>query len=102
MELKSKMDIQSSEPRLLERRPNKSLTEERLNVENAYRITERLAFPRLIGSEGEEKAIMIIVDEFEKAGVNQIHKDKFKTSFFTWIIIRHMFFPIVISYPNEP
>ena len=95
MELKSKMDIQPLE-RVSEKRSKKILTEDKLNEENAYRITEKLAFPRLIGSEGEEKAIQIIVDEFEKAGVNPIHRDEFKTSFYTWIIIRYMFFPIGI------
>ena len=35
---------------------------------NAYRITERLAFPRLTGSDGEPKALGILVEEFKKAG----------------------------------
>jgi hypothetical protein len=62
--------------------------------ENAYRITERLAFPRLIGSEGEKKAIDIVLDEFRKAGYDSIHRDKFATSFYVWRAIRFLFLPI--------
>ncbi|MFX0043646.1 MAG: M28 family peptidase [Candidatus Hodarchaeota archaeon] len=62
--------------------------------DNAYRITERLAFPRLIGSEGEKKAIDIVLDEFRKAGYDSIHRDKFNTSFYVWRAIRFLFLPI--------
>jgi len=65
-----------------------------VNEDNAYRVTERLAFPRLIGSEGEKKAIEAVLDEFRKAGYESIHRDKFKTSFYNWIAIRLLFLPI--------
>ena len=65
-----------------------------VNGDNAYRITERLAFPRLIGSEGEKKAIEVVLDEFRKAGYESIHREKFKTSFYVWIAIRLLFLPI--------
>lgn len=65
-----------------------------VNGDNAYRITERLVFPRLIGSEGEKKAIEVVLDEFRKAGYESIHRDKFKTSFYNWIAIRLLFLPI--------
>ncbi|MFX1567479.1 MAG: M28 family metallopeptidase [Promethearchaeota archaeon] len=67
------------------------ISDENPNIENAYRITERLAFPRLIGTEGERKASEIVVDEFKKAGYNAISRDKFKTSFYKWIIVRLIF-----------
>ena len=88
MVLGSKMDIQKLESKI----PKKSITDIELDVENAYRITEKLAFPRLIGSEGEKKAIEIILEEFGKAGFNAIHRDKFETSFYIWIVLRYMFF----------
>ncbi|MFX0105826.1 MAG: M28 family metallopeptidase [Candidatus Hodarchaeota archaeon] len=66
-------------------------TEKNLNVDNVYRITERLAFPRLTGSEGEKKAIKILLDEFRKAGYNSITQQKFKTSFYNWIFSRYIF-----------
>ena len=65
-----------------------------VNGDNAYRINERLAFPRLIGSEGEKKAIEVVLKEFRKAGYESIHRDKFKTSFYNWIAIRLLFLPI--------
>ncbi len=65
-----------------------------VNGDNAYRITERLAFPRLIGSEGEKKANEVVLDEFRKAGYESIHREKFKTSFYNWIAIRLLFLPI--------
>ncbi|MHA1148648.1 MAG: M28 family metallopeptidase [Promethearchaeota archaeon] len=61
---------------------------------NAYRITERLAFPRLTGSEGEPKAIEILVEEFRKAGYNEVKEEKFLTSFRNWIMARYVFFPL--------
>ncbi|MFX1554837.1 MAG: M28 family metallopeptidase [Promethearchaeota archaeon] len=66
-------------------------TEKNLNVDNAYRITDRLAFPRLIGSEGEKEAIKIVLDEFRKAGYNSISQQKFKTSFHNWTFSRYIF-----------
>ena len=92
MVLASKMNIQKLESK----KPKKSITDLELDVENAYRITEKLAFPRLIGSEGEKKAIEIILEEFDKAGFNLIHRDKFKTSFYNWTVLRYIFFPIGI------
>ena len=60
---------------------------------NAYRITERLSFPRLVGSEGEQKAIKVVVDEFEKAGL-EVKRESFETSFFSWTMARYIFFPL--------
>ena len=65
-----------------------------INENNAYEITERLAFPRLIGSEGEQKAIEVVVDEFKKAGYHDIQREKFKTSFLNWIFARYVFIPL--------
>ena len=65
-----------------------------IDENNAYRITGRLAFPRLIGSEGEKKAIEVVVDEFRKAGYDNIQREKFKTSFANWIYARYIFFPL--------
>ncbi len=59
----------------------------------AYDIAKKLAFPRLIGSEGEKKAIELVVEEFQKVGYDLIHREKFKTSFRSWIIVRYMFLP---------
>ncbi|TFG05446.1 MAG: hypothetical protein EU539_09320, partial [Promethearchaeota archaeon] len=61
------------------------------DVNNAYRITERLAFPRLIGSEGEIRARQIVAEEFKKAGYEDVILEKFKTSFYNWIFIRFVF-----------
>jgi len=60
---------------------------------NAYRITERLSFPRLVGSEGEPKAIKVVVDEFEKVGL-EAKRESFETSFFSWTMARYIFFPL--------
>ncbi|MHA1490870.1 MAG: M28 family metallopeptidase [Promethearchaeota archaeon] len=59
----------------------------------AYEITEKLAFPRLIGSKGEKKAIEIVINEFKKAGYETIHREKFKTSFYNWTFARYIFIP---------
>ena len=50
----------------------------------AYEITKRLSFPRLVGSEGEKKAIKVLVDEFEKIGYNTVNREKFETSLYIW------------------
>ncbi|MBA7707777.1 hypothetical protein ES703_116659 [subsurface metagenome] len=62
-----------------------------IEVDNAYRITERLAFPRLIGSEGEKKAIEIVVEEFKNAGYESINRHEFMTSFNNLIYSRYIF-----------
>lgn len=64
-----------------------------IDEENAYRITERLSFPRLVGSEGEKKAIETVIDEFQNAGY-EANRETFETSFFNWIIVRFIFFPL--------
>ncbi|MBD3254416.1 MAG: M28 family peptidase, partial [Candidatus Lokiarchaeota archaeon] len=66
------------------------------NEKNAYNIAKRLAFPRLVGSEGERKAIKIVVDEFKKAGFNreQINRESFKTSYYNWKFVRFVFIPL--------
>ena len=53
-----------------------------LNVDNVYRITEKIAFPRLVGSAGEKKAIKIVVDEFKRAGYDSVNRDDFMTSLY--------------------
>ena len=50
-----------------------------INQENVYVIAEKLAFPCLVGSEGEKRANQIVIDEFNKAGFNNVNQDKFKT-----------------------
>ena len=62
-----------------------------IEVDNAYRITERLAFPRLIGSEGEKKAIETVVEEFKNAGYESINRHEFRTSFHNFIYLRYIF-----------
>ena len=62
-----------------------------LNENNAYRITERLCFPRLAGSLGEKKAVSIIEEEFKKAGYTQVEREKFKTSLYTWKLAEYFF-----------
>ncbi|MFX1419579.1 MAG: M28 family metallopeptidase [Promethearchaeota archaeon] len=69
----------------------KVTSEKKLNEDNAYRITERLAFPRLTGSEGDKKAREIIVEEFKNVGYNPIYRDKFITSSYNWNFVRMMF-----------
>jgi len=87
MILKSKMNLEE-----LKTKTGKEKNSENLpNEENVYRITERLAFPRLIGSEGEKRAREIVVEEFEKVGYNPIFRDEFKTSFYNMILIRFIF-----------
>lgn len=67
-----------------------------IDENNAYRITERLAFPRLTGSEGEPKAIEVVIDEFKKAGYDDVKEEKFMTSFSNWIMARYVFFALAI------
>ncbi len=86
------MDIQKLESKI----PKKSITNMELDVENAYRITEKLAFPRLIGSEGEKKAIKVILEELKAGGFEHIYREKFYTSFYNWILLRYMFIPLGI------
>ena len=62
-----------------------------LDENNAYRITERLCFPRLSGSEGEERAVNIIEEEFKEAGYAQIKREPFKTSLYTWKLAEYFF-----------
>ncbi|MFX1378770.1 MAG: M28 family metallopeptidase [Promethearchaeota archaeon] len=87
MILKSKMNPKELNEKVKEKR----FTDNKLDADNAYKITERLAFPRLVGSEGERKAVKIVTDEFKKAGYNQIYKESFKTSFYVWNILRYAF-----------
>ena len=75
----------------------------------AYEITKRLSFPRLVGSEGEKKAIKVVVDEFEKVGYNTINREKFKTSLYNWkrseilfLTTGILFIVLAISYYTIP
>ncbi len=70
---------------------DKNNTDTKFDVDNVYRITKSLAFPRLIGSEGEKKAIEIVVNEFKEAGYDPIFRETFITSFYNWIFIRFIF-----------
>lgn len=62
-----------------------------VNVDNAYRITKRISFPRLVGSAGEKEAIKIVVDEFKNAGYHSINQDPFRTSLYIWIFVKYIF-----------
>ncbi|MFX1376548.1 MAG: M28 family metallopeptidase [Promethearchaeota archaeon] len=64
---------------------------ELIDINNAYKITEKLAFPRLVGSEGEIKAIKAVVNEYKKAGYSSIYRQKFMTSFHNFIYSRYIF-----------
>ncbi|MFX1391662.1 MAG: hypothetical protein ACFE9Z_16475, partial [Promethearchaeota archaeon] len=85
--LKTEMDADDLETRIIDSRK----VEKELYETNIYQFTEKLAFPRLIGSEGEKKAREIVVDEFKSLGFDPIYRDKFKTSFYNWIFIRLIF-----------
>ena len=62
-----------------------------LDEQNTYRITERLCFPRFAGSEGEKRAVSIIMEEFNKAGYSQIKREQFKTSLYNWKFAEYFF-----------
>jgi hypothetical protein len=85
--LKSKMDTDELKTRMIE----SGKLEKELYENNVYQITEKLAFPRIIGSEGEKKAREIVVDEFKKLGFNSVYRDKFRTSLYNLIFIRLIF-----------
>lgn len=70
--------------------------DKKLGVDRAYQITKRLTFPRLVGSDGEKKALEIVLDEFKKVGYNPIYRDSFKTSFYNLIVLRYAFIPMGI------
>jgi hypothetical protein len=89
MILKSKMNLQELNKKIID----KAFSDKKIDVDNVYRITERLAFPRLVGSDGEKKAIDIVSEEFKKAGYNPIYKENFKTSYYIWTVLRYAFIP---------
>ncbi|MHA1145248.1 MAG: M28 family metallopeptidase [Candidatus Helarchaeota archaeon] len=60
-----------------------------IDVENAFRITEQIAFPRLVGSEGEKKAQSLIKKEFEKICYTPV-SETFQTDFSNWIMARYL------------
>ena len=62
-----------------------------IDENNAYEITEKLSFPRLSGSDGEKKAINIILEEFKKAGYDDVKREPFKTSLYTWKLAEYFF-----------
>ena len=64
-----------------------------INVENARKITRKLAFPRLTGTDGEKKAIKLVKEEFNNIGIEPL-SDEFTTSFTSWILARYIFFPV--------
>ena len=61
------------------------------SIDNIYEITKKLAFPRLVGSDGEIKAREIVIDEFKKAGYDKVEQDPFITSFHIWTLTRYIF-----------
>ena len=61
---------------------------------NAYEITKKLAFPRLVGTEGYKKAVGIVEEEFQRAGYDSVNREKFKTSLYSWNLSRWAFLPI--------
>ena len=69
-----------------------------VNEKNAYNITKRLAFPRLVGTTGEKEAINIVEDEFKKAGYDSVIREEFKTSLYGWIVARWVFIPIGVLF----
>ncbi|UCC18677.1 MAG: M28 family peptidase [Promethearchaeota archaeon] len=85
------MNSNMHEKELKNRSIKKETSEKMLDEDNAYRVTKRLAFPRLTGSEGDKKAREIILEEFENAGYNLIYRDKFMTSSYNWNFVRMMF-----------
>lgn len=63
--------------------------------ENAYKFTEKISFPRLIGSDGWLKARDIIKKEFESYGY-EIETQKFKSSMFvTNVLLRVLMIPLL-------
>ena len=62
-----------------------------IDENNAYEITEKLSFPRLSGSDGEKKALNIILEEFKKNGYDDVKREPFKTSLFTWKLAEYFF-----------
>ncbi|MFX1572806.1 MAG: M28 family metallopeptidase [Promethearchaeota archaeon] len=88
------MDVKPEKDNLDRKQINQKDHQMTINQENVYAIAEKLAFPRLVGSEGEKRANQIVLDEFNKAGFNIVNQDKFKTSFYNWIVLRYAFFPI--------
>jgi hypothetical protein len=62
-----------------------------IDENNAYEITKKLSFPRLAGSDGEKKAINIILEEFKKAGYDDVERESFKTSLFNWKLAEYFF-----------
>ncbi len=67
-----------------------------IDKNRAYDFTARLSFPRLVGTEGEKKAVDLIVKEFNAAGYADVVKEPFKTSFANWVFTRYIFVPIGI------
>ena len=62
-----------------------------IDENTAYEITKKLSFPRLAGSDGEKKAINIILEEFIKAGYDDVEREPFKTSLFNWKLAEYFF-----------
>ena len=64
-----------------------------VNENYAYEVTEKISFPRLVGTEGEMKAREMVAKEFEKIGYKPI-REKFMTSFHNWVVAQYAFIPI--------
>ena len=67
--------------------------------ENAYNFTEKISFPRLIGTEGWLKARKMIKDEFKSFGYEDkdIQTQDFKSSLYvTNVLLRVLMIPILV------
>ncbi|MFX0145617.1 MAG: M28 family peptidase, partial [Candidatus Hodarchaeota archaeon] len=92
MILNSKMNLQELNKKV----SDQAFSDKNFDVDSVYEITARLAFPRLVGSDGEKKAIKVVSEEFKNAGYNPIYKDDFQTSLFVWVVLRYAFIPTSI------
>ncbi len=63
------------------------------NAMNAYEFTKKLAFPRLVGTDGEKKAQEIIENELKVIG-NPYHSEELKCSKFVINIIFRIVMPL--------
>ncbi|MHA1271099.1 MAG: M28 family peptidase [Candidatus Helarchaeota archaeon] len=77
---------QTQDLEIINRQNSQGIVDEK----NAYNIAVKLSFPRLIGSEGEKKAIKLVKEQFQKIGYEPL-EEIFETSFSNWKMIRYLF-----------
>ena len=68
----------------------------------AYKITQKLAFPRMTGTDGAFKAAEIIESELRDIGYSKIYKEKFKSTIINWIIYKYFFIYIGLVFIGLP